>query len=211
MSNKQIKETNAAAENRNEQNTELQAEEGQSVKELKKVRRSEKAVKRYQWIILRILIAIFIVWLLFFQVIGLTHMPNEDMYPRIDSGDLVLFYRLDKDVHSQDIIVIQKTTPESPDKKEVFICRVVAKGGDTVEITDDKRLVVNGNTVMENNIFYPTTKYEGYTEYPITLAEDECFVLADARENGTDSRYFGPVSKSEIVGTVITIFRRNNL
>ena len=154
MSNKQIKETNAAAENRNEQNTELQAEEGQSVKELKKVRRSEKAVKRYQWIILRILIAIFIVWLLFFQVIGLTHMPNEDMYPRIDSGDLVLFYRLDKDVHSQDIIVIQKTTPESPDKKEVFICRVVAKGGDTVEITDDKRLVVNGNTVMENNIFY---------------------------------------------------------
>ena len=35
--------------------------------------------------------------------------------------------------------------------------------------------------------------------------------LADARQNGTDSRYFGAVQKNEIVGTVITIVRRNNL
>lgn len=47
--------------------------------------------------------------------------------------------------------------------------------------------------------------------YPVTLAEDEVFVLCDYREGAKDSRYFGPVSKSEIKGKVITIVRRSNL
>ena len=58
---------------------------------------------------------------------------------------------------------------------------------------------------------YETPVYEGYTKFPMVLGKDECFVLADARQNGTDSRYFGAVQKNEIVGTVITIVRRNNL
>ena len=40
---------------------------------------------------------------------------------------------------------------------------------------------------------------------------DEVFVLCDYREGAKDSRYFGPVSKSEIKGKVITIVRRSNL
>ncbi|MBQ6207780.1 MAG: S26 family signal peptidase, partial [Oscillospiraceae bacterium] len=35
--------------------------------------------------------------------------------------------------------------------------------------------------------------------------------LADSRNGGSDSRYFGPVRRDEILGTVITILRRNNL
>ena len=48
-------------------------------------------------------------------------------------------------------------------------------------------------------------------EYPLTLEEGECFALADSRNGGTDSRFFGPVLNSEILGTVITIVRRNAL
>ncbi len=151
-----------------------------------------------------------VLWVLFFKVIGLTHMPNSDMYPRVDMGDLVLFYRLDTDVKAQDVIVLEKTGSDSGEK-QLFISRVVAVGGDTVEISDAARLIINGNTMIESNIFYETPRYEGFTEYPLTLAQDECFVLADSRNGGTDSRYYGPVKKSEIRGTVITIVRRNNL
>ena len=83
--------------------------------------------------------------------------------------------------------------------------------GDTVEISEGNRLVVNGNTMIESNIFYDTPAYEGYTEYPLTLGQEEWFVLADSRNGGADSRYFGPVTRSEIKGTVLTILRRNNL
>jgi signal peptidase I len=47
--------------------------------------------------------------------------------------------------------------------------------------------------------------------YPVTLGPGECFVLADKRDEGADSRFFGPVKREEIQGSVITIMRRNNL
>lgn len=177
----------------------------------KKIKRGERSVKDYQFFALRLLILLVVIWLLFFQILGVTHMPSDDMYPRLDAGDLVLFYRLDKDVRAQDIIVIEKTTPSSDGEAQLFIGRVVAVAGDTVEISDGERLIVNGSTMVESNIFYSTPRYDGFTEYPLTLGEGECFVLADSRSGGTDSRYFGPVRVDEIDGTVITIVRRNNL
>ena len=65
--------------------------------------------------------------------------------------------------------------------------------------------------MIESGIFYSTYPYQGYTEYPLTLKAGECFVLADSRQGGADSRFFGPVKQEEILGTVITILRRNNL
>lgn len=189
----------------------IQAEIEENEKNRKKLNKSERSVKRYEFIVLRILILIAVIWVLFFKMIGLTHMPSGDMYPRIDAGDLVLFYRLDKEVKPQDVIVIEKTTPESGKQKEMFILRVVATEGDTVDISDGYRLIVNGNTMIESNIFYQTPPYDGYTEFPLTLGEGECFVLADQREGGSDSRYFGAVTKDEIQGTVINILRRNNI
>ena len=81
----------------------------------------------------------------------------------------------------------------------------------TVEVPDEGGLIVNGNHMIESNIYSQTTPYVGFVEYPLTLGEDECFVMADHRNGGADSRFFGPVKKSEILGTVITIVRRNNL
>lgn len=180
-------------------------------KKIKKLNRAEKGVKEYQFFVIRLVVFLAVVWILFFQIIGVTHMNSGDMYPRLDSGDLLLFYRLDKSVKAQDVIVINKVTPDSGGKKELFICRVVAVGGDTVEITEDQQLLVNGNAVVESNIFYRTPPYEGYTQYPIVLRTGQCFVLADSRVGGNDSRWFGPVNKKEILGTVITVIRRNNL
>ncbi len=178
----------------------------------KNIKKKEKSVKKYQFFILRLLIFLIILWVLLFKVVGLTRMPNDDMYPRVDAGDLVLFYRLDKDVRAQDLIVIEKRLPNVEGDKQLWICRGIAAPGDTVEVGEN-RVIVNGNALVESNIFYPTGPYEGYDmPYPITLGEDEYFVLADKRDGGVDSRVFGVVSKKEdFVGTVITIFRRNNL
>ena len=170
--------------------------------------KSEKSVKRYQWIIVRAIVVIAVIWVLFFQIVGLTHMPSGDMYPRVDAGDLVLFYRLDTDVRAQDVIVIEKTTPDSGGEKQLFISRVVAKEGDSVDFKNNQ-LVVNGNAVIEDGIFFSTPMFEGLTSYPLTLGPGQCFVLGDKREEAVDSRYFGVVERDEIKGTVITIMRRN--
>lgn len=170
---------------------------------------SEKRVRRYQTTLLRLIALLAVVWLMFFVFLGLLRAPNNDMYPRIDAGDMILYYRLDKDVHAQDVIVLQK---EIDGSRAVTLGRVVAAGGDVVDVTEDGRLVVNGNTIVESGIYGTTRPYDGSSvEYPLTLGEDECFVLADSREGGMDSRYFGAVAKSEIAGTVVSIWRRVNL
>ena len=176
----------------------------------KKARRAENSVKEYQFAVLRILLLLVVLWALFFKFIGLMRMPSDEMYPRIDAGDMVLYYRLDTDVRAQDVIVINKSTPDDEEPR-IYVLRVVAARGDTVEISDNDRLKINGSNMVETNIFYPTPRYEGFVDYPLTLGEDECFVLADSRNGGSDSRYFGPVRRDEILGTVITILRRNNL
>ena len=177
---------------------------------MNKVKRAERSVKDYQFFLIRLAVLLVLLWVVFFLIIGVTTMPSGDMYPRIDAGDMVMFYRLDKDVRAQDVIVIEKEVPML-EGKQLIISRVVAVAGDTVEISPEGQLIVNGNTMIESNIFYPTPEYEGFTEYPLTLKAGECFVLADYRNGGSDSRFFGPVSQEEIIGTVITILRRNNL
>ena len=94
---------------------------------------------------------------------------------------------------------------------EQYVGRIVANPGDTVEVTDQATLVVNGSTVLENDIYYTTPKYDDGPAYPITLAQDEYFILCDYREGARDSRYFGPVKTSEVKGKVITVIRRSGL
>lgn len=90
------------------------------------------------------------------------------------------------------------------------MARVVARGGDTLEITGGT-LRVNGSTVFENEIFYSTDAYEGGTTYPLTLEQDEVFLLCDHREGAKDSRWFGPVTTHDVKGKVITVLRRSRL
>ena len=150
------------------------------------------------------LIVVVIIWLMFGVFLGITAAPNNDMSPNINSGDMLLYYRLDRKAKANDVMVIKKNDT-------VYIARTVAVGGDIVDITDDGALVVNGNSVYENKIFNKTVKYKDYLSYPYIVEKDKIFVLVDVRGSGEDSRYYGTVSKKEIKGTVITVVRKNNI
>ena len=39
---------------------------------------------------------------------GITPMKSNDMAPRISSGDLMLYYRLEKNLRPQDIVIFEK-------------------------------------------------------------------------------------------------------
>lgn len=142
--------------------------------------------------------------LLFGGIFGITSMRNNDMMPRISSGDLVLYYRLEQKLRSRDVVVFEKSGVQ-------YIGRIVAAGGDSVEITEDSHVKVNGSTVVETDIYYSTPRYESDVEYPVVLDENQYFILGDFRDNARDSRFFGPVAKSEIKGKVITVVRRSGL
>ena len=170
----------------------------------KKEKKAKRKMSDFQYFALQTLIIVIILYVLFARMVGIKSMPNTDMSPRIDSGDFLLFYRLDRAPKAQDIMVFEKNGTR-------YVGRVVAVGGDTVEITKEGAVKINGYSMVETNIFYETYPLEGFTKYPLTLASDECFILADQRKGTEDSRFFGPVKRSEIEGTVISVMRRTNL
>ena len=154
--------------------------------------------------LVRLFLLITVIGILFGVVFGLTPMANADMQPAVCAGDLMLYYRLDKNLNSDDVVVFQKEGIQ-------YTGRIVAVPGDVVEIRDESELMVNKNTVMEDNIFYTTPAYDSEVEYPLALKEDQYFILCDNREGAKDSRSFGVVDTSEIKGKVITIVRRSGI
>ena len=152
----------------------------------------------------RLVFMAILLWVLFGMIFGITAMKNDDMSPRISAGDLMLYYRLEDSWHADDVVVFEKDGTQ-------YTGRIVAQGGDTVEITEDARLKINGSSVTETNIYYETPRYEDYIDYPVTLEKNEVFILCDYRQGAKDSRYFGPVTLDELKGKVITVIRRSDL
>ncbi len=157
-----------------------------------------------QSLLLNLLIVITVLWLLFGFVIGVAIAPNDDMSPNIKSKDLLLYYRLDESYHAQDTVVFSKNNT-------TYIGRVVAVPGDSVDISDDDQLIINGHIVSEPEIRNATPRYEGFVNYPVLLGNNEYFILADARGGAEDSRYFGIVERSEIYGKSFALIRRHSI
>lgn len=170
----------------------------------KTIGKANSQMRSLHFSLLSILIIIIIVWLMLGVVFGIMKAPSNDMTPRIDYGDLLLYFRLDNKFDINEVVIIKKNDT-------IYLGRVIAVGGDTVDITDEANLVVNGNVINEPKIFYTTPRYEGYEEFPQTVPKGEYFILVDKREGGEDSRYYGTVTEKEIKGSVVTVIRRNNL
>lgn len=137
----------------------------------------------------------------FSQVFLLTVAKGTDMYPAVLDGDIILGYRLDTNYLKNDVVVCEV------DGKEV-IGRIVAREGDSVNITKEGTLFVNG-TEQTGEIAFPTNP--GKQTYPYTVPEGCVYLLGDYRTNTTDSRDFGPVEEKQIKAKVVSIFRRRGI
>ena len=148
------------------------------------------------------LFVIFIALTLLF-IFGICRCGDNMMSPAFKDGDLVLYYRLEKEYAQSDVVVAEKDG-------EIQVRRIVAKGGDKVDITENG-LLINGYAQQEKDIFSDTLPYTKGITFPITLKEDEYFVLGDNRTIAKDSRVYGVVKEKEIKGSVISLIRRRGL
>lgn len=132
-----------------------------------------------------------------FYVKGASMEPNffDHEYLIIDE----LSYRFHQPQRG-DIIVFHY--PNDP--KNYFIKRVVGLPGETVEISGGQVKIYNDknpNGIALNEDVYLDDVYTSGSRTE-TLKADEYFVLGDNRPSSLDSRYFGPVNKTAVVGRV---------
>ncbi|MBF0378453.1 MAG: signal peptidase I [Desulfamplus sp.] len=113
-----------------------------------------------------------------------------------------------KDPARKDIVVFKY--PEDPDKD--FIKRVVAVGGDTVQIKD-KKLYVNDElqedepyAVYKDSSIIPGS-FTTRDNLPLTkVPEHSLFVMGDNRDNSHDSRFWGFVDLKAVRGKAFLIY-----
>lgn len=142
-----------------------------------------------QLAILGALIAAFFVR--FWQVSG------PSMSPRVSSGELVIIntlaYRFGTPHHG-DIVTFRHDgiTPE------LYIKRVIGLAGDRIRI-DRGVVYVNGQRLDEPYVQHRDDR----SEPEITVPADSVYVLGDNRAVSEDSRVFGPVRKSDLMGQAL--------
>ena len=107
-----------------------------------------------------------------------------------------IFYH---DYQYGDIVILRKNGVFDNDP---IVKRVIAVGGQTVDIDFDAGVVyVDGEALEEDYIREPTYTAEG-TEFPLTVPEGSIYVMGDNRTGSSDSRDYrlGTVDTRYVIG-----------
>jgi len=105
---------------------------------------------------------------------------------------------------SGDVIVF--VYPEDP--KRDFIKRLVAVGGETIEIKNGE-IYINDEMIEDpaiRNLYYYNRGEYGRYNQKIKVPEDSYFVLGDNSGSSQDSRYWGFVPKELVIGKAEIIY-----
>ena len=130
---------------------------------------------------------------------SMEHTLEPEQYVLVDK----LTPRFDQ-YHRGDIVVFNPPPAWAQQSDGTpYIKRIIGVGGDTVEIREDGFVYVNGVKLVETYLYaqggepQPTIPF-GQAHW--VVPEGEFFVMGDHREKSADSRSFGTIPASSIIG-----------
>jgi signal peptidase I len=133
------------------------------------------------------------------------YIPSPSMTPALEPGDRVLVSKLSyhlHDIHRGDVVVFKRpprlTPAEAGPEVKDLVKRVIGLPGDTVEARNGQ-MIVNGRILNEP---YVAKGAVTSAVAPTHIAANHYWVMGDNRSVSEDSRYFGSISDSLVVGRV---------
>jgi len=147
-----------------------------------------------------VVLAVVLAALLRMFIIQPFYIPSASMEPTLLINDRIIVNMLIYRFHPPqrgDVIVFRYPLDPSRD----FIKRLVAFGGETVEVRNNN-LIINGVRIVE-----PYLPHEVMADYgPFSVPQGSYFVMGENRKNSDDSRDWGPLPKRNIIGKAFLIY-----
>lgn len=128
-------------------------------------------------------------------------VSGHSMEPTLSDGDRLLIQSTFYTPQHGDVVVVDGYINYG----KPLVKRVIAKGGDTVDIDSKNGIVyVNGQALEEPYVAEPTYTI-GNIGFPLTVPEGQLFVMGDNRQHSTDSRFtsVGLIDERDILGKVL--------
>lgn len=130
-------------------------------------------------------------------------VSGASMEPNFHGGDYILINELSyrfREPERGEVVVFRYPG----DEKTFFIKRIVGLPGERVVVTGGKLYVYNkqheeGILITEG---YLPADLATVGERDVALGDNEFFVMGDNRDASFDSRQWGPLKRSEVVGSV---------
>ena len=147
-----------------------------------------------------IVLSLVAVSLVFTFVVRIIRVDGDSMLPTLQNNNVLLISPFLYEVEQGDIVVLN-----SHEDEKLYIKRVIATGGQTVDIDFETGSVyVDGELLKEDYINELTFLEEG-TEFPLTVPEGSIFVMGDNRNNSNDSRDYrlGTVDTRYVIGKAV--------
>ena len=135
-------------------------------------------------------------------VLQSVEVSGASMVPTLHDSDRYLLNRLVYDFrapHRGEIVVVKDPTDGA-----YCVKRVVGLPGESLYFNEG-RLFVNGEELNEPYLRPGTRTFtpERVQRELVVCGKDRYYLLGDNRNNSFDSRFYGPVSKANILGVVI--------
>lgn len=134
-------------------------------------------------------------------------VQQNSMERTLEPGQYVLVDKLSPrwDPYSRGDVVVFSPPETWTSDPTPFIKRVIGLPGDTVEVKDDGLVYVNGVDlgegylyVNEGGVMEPTVASLDQTSW--VIPDGQLFVMGDHRQKSADSRVFGTINTSNVVG-----------
>jgi signal peptidase I len=169
-----------------------------AVEEKPPPRRSSSVRSAVEWIVI-VAAALITALLIKTFLLQAFYIPSASMDPTLKIHDRVLVNKLSyhfHEVHRGDIVVFKRPPGERDANIKDLIKRVIALPGETVEGRDG-HVMIDGRILHEPYVppDKPTDNFG-----PLKIAKNHYWVMGDNRTNSKDSRVFGPIPRSLIVG-----------
>ena len=159
-----------------------------------------------EWLVI-IAIALVVAVMVRLYVVQSFYVPSVSMSPTLQVGDRILVNKLAYHLHGVgrgDIIVFRappKVASTCDTTDQDLVKRVIGLPGET--ISDRDGLVYINNKVLPEP-WLPKNDTNTFTGSfsPVHIGANSYFVMGDNREDSCDSRYWGTVNRSMIIGKV---------